>query len=116
MKPIPAIDENREFVTVDGSGLVVATAAGRAALPNAAPLPRGAALQRFWLDRLPAGEREVLQVLIKSYPRAVPRARIDELTGYKRSSRDAYLQRLSAKELVADAGRGEVSAAKDLFG
>jgi hypothetical protein len=64
---------------------------------------------------LPEGEKRVLEILIARYPDEVDRTDIDEETGYQRSSRDAYLQRLSARELVASVGRGAVKAAADLF-
>jgi hypothetical protein len=67
-----------------------------------------------WLQRLPSGERAVLEVLIGSYPQAVDRESIDNVTGYKRSSRDAYLQRLFAKRLVTT-DRGSVRASDTLF-
>jgi len=102
------------YVAVEGDR-VVATAGGMAALPNAEPLPTGAALQDHWLERLPEGERKVLSVLIERYPNPVPRTDIDDQTGYRRSSRDAYLQRLRAKQLVSEVSRGEVRASEDLF-
>lgn len=36
-------------------------------------------------------------------------------TGYKRSSRDAYIQRLKARRLVTIMGRGELRASEDLM-
>ena len=50
-----------------------------------------------------------------AHPRAVDRSVIDEATGYKRSSRDTYLQRMMAKQLVTASG-GQVRASDDLFG
>ena len=50
----------------------------------------------------------------ETYPEAVERETIDSETGYKRSSRDAYIQRLAARELVVT-GRGSVKAADMLF-
>jgi hypothetical protein len=94
---------------------VQATQTGIDALPHAEPLPTGEALQEFWLQRLPEGEKKILQVLIEAHPEAVARAEIDDRTGYKRSSRDAYLQRLSAKELVAMNRGGDVAASEQLF-
>lgn len=102
------------FVEVSGSTVVI-TADGEAALPgDYEPLPTGSALREYWLARLPEGERRVLEVLIAAYPDAVDRTVIDEKTGYKRSSRDAYLQRMKAKRLW-DAVGGEVRAAEMLF-
>jgi hypothetical protein len=66
------------------------------------------------LDRLPGGERAVLEVLIRHWPREVARADIDTATGYKRSSRDAYIQRLKAKQLVEIAA-SSVRASETLF-
>jgi hypothetical protein len=101
---------------VDPSGeRVTTTPDGIAALPDAEPLPTGQELQDFWMRRLPEGEAKVLQVLIGRYPDAVERSEIDEATGYKRSSRDAYIQRLGAKELVAVERGGNVKASENLF-
>lgn len=94
---------------------VTATDAGMGVLPDAEPLPTGRALQQHWLQRLPKGEREVLQILIAAYPRTVFRTSIDEKTGFQRSSRDAYLQRMRAKQLITEPSRGEVRASEDLF-
>lgn len=103
----------RGYVTT--AGKIVATAEGHAAMPDAEPLPTGEALQEFWRNRLPEGERKILDVLIEAYPEPVARDHLDEPTGYKRSSRDAYLSRLAAKELVSEAGRGLVLASETLF-
>jgi hypothetical protein len=95
---------------------VTATADGIAALPNARPLPVGTELQDFWTARLPEGERKILSALIEAYPDSVDRESLDDSTGFKRSTRDAYLQRLTAKELVSEPCRGEVRASEQLFG
>jgi hypothetical protein len=67
------------------------------------------------LRELPEGERRVLEVLIQAFPREVERTSIDGATGYQRSSRDAYLQRLRSRELVIHCGRGAVRANETLF-
>lgn len=92
-----------------------ATETVRAALPNAEPLPVGRELQDWWFARLPKGEREILELLIDAHPRSVPRAEMDGPTGFARSSRDAYLSRLAAKELVVAQHGGEVRASDNLF-
>jgi hypothetical protein len=51
---------------------------------------------------------------VHSYPESIDRDRITEETGYKRSTRDAYLQRLGARKLVLPDGRN-VIAATELF-
>jgi hypothetical protein len=96
---------------------MVATPAGVAALGDGfEPLPTGAALLTFWLDRLPAGERNILRILANEHPSRVRRSQIDEATGYTRRTRDQYLQQLRAKEVIEVGGRGEVWASAALFG
>jgi hypothetical protein len=94
---------------------IVATLDGITALgADYEPLPTGTALREHVLGRLPEGERRVLECLIGHYPNAVERQHIDTATSYQRSSRDAYLQRLGARELVETCGR-EVRASDNLF-
>lgn len=101
------------FVRISGK-VVFATDEGIAALPDYEPLPTGAALQDYWRGRLPEGERAILEQLIAAYPQSLDRESLTEATGYKRSTRDAYIQRLASKELVQP-GRGEVTANENLF-
>ena len=102
------------YIEVSGSTIRL-TAEGETALPaEYEPLPTGTDLQAYWLARLPEGERKVLQVLIDAYPNSVERTAIDEATGYQRSSRDAYLQRMKAKRLWEADGKA-VRAAEVLF-
>jgi chromosome segregation and condensation protein ScpB len=79
-----------------------------------APLPTGRALQDYWLKRLPTGEKVVLEVVLLAYPQPVDREAISEATGYKRSSRDTYLQRLASRELITT-DRGTVKVSDMLF-
>lgn len=105
-----------------GAGLVdqrndaiLATEAAIAVLgDDFAPLPTGEQLRQHWLRELPEGERRVLEVLIANHPTPVPRDAIGEATTYKRSTRDAYIQRLSARKLVLD-GRDGMRASPTLF-
>lgn len=102
------------LIEVNG-GLLFSTDAGMDALPDFKPLPTGSDLVSYWLDRLPEGERATLDVLLKAHGKPVARERIDEVTDYKRSSRDAYLTRLKARGLVEFSGRGTVQASAELF-
>lgn len=98
-----------------GGGAITVTDQGVAALgSDYQPLPTGARLQEYWLDRLSGGEEAILRVLIRAYPSAVDRDAISEETGYKRSSRDTYIQRLSARKLVTSTREG-VTASDTLF-
>ena len=79
-----------------------------------APLPTGSDLYNFWRGRLPEGELKILDVLVNT-ARPLNRNDLDEPTGYKRSSRDAYLSRLAARRLIEVAGAGMVQASPQLF-
>lgn len=106
---------SKGLVSVIGACLYP-TDAGRAALNGSfEPLPTGEELVEYWRQRLPEGERKTLDVLVQAGGSEVAREAIDEATGYKRSSRDAYLVRLKARGLVEFAGRGTVRASEELF-
>lgn len=79
------------------------------------PLPTGNALRQYWHDKLPPGESQVLAIVIVRYPEPIAREELSIETGFSRSTRDAYLQRLAARQLIKSVGRGEVVAAKELF-
>lgn len=96
-------------------GLVVATPAGRKALPNRKPLPRGAALQDYWLQRLSGGERDLFAHLCRARGKEMDRDQLGELVGLKRSTRDLYLQQLGRRHLVIRGSGGKVRAAAELF-
>lgn len=97
------------------AGRVYSTAEGVAALPDYEPLPTGPELQQYWKQRLPEGEWKILEQAITSYPHAISRESLTEATGYKRSTRDAYLQRLASKELISTSQAGYVLASDNLF-
>ena len=78
------------------------------------PLPTGRALLDYWLGRLTGGERKVLEAIAQSHPVPLHKTEIDESTGYKRSSRDTYLQRLSTRKLIRDDGPGSVGLSPEL--
>lgn len=92
------------------------TDGGRAALGDSLIiLPTGAALQQYWLDHLPQGEREVFRLILGAHPGDLDRESITTETGYKRSTRNTYLQRLQSRELVTSAGTTGVRASDFLF-
>lgn len=78
------------------------------------PLPTGAALRAHWLAKLPVGEKIVLELALSRYPKPIMKDQLENLTGYKRSTYDAYILRLSKKRLVTTTIK-EVFAAKELF-
>lgn len=68
------------------------------------PLPQGPDLVKYLEKRLPNGEWEILNLLLNN-PAGLERESITEMLNFKRSTRDAYIARLSARELIeSDAG------------
>lgn len=78
------------------------------------PLPTGDDLIRYWLDRLPEGERIYFEIAVEARGEYVTKEDADMRTHYKRSSRDAYLNRLQARKLI-DTRPGAYRAAPGLF-
>lgn len=101
---------------IESHGLtIVATAAGIAALgSDFEPLPTGAELRAHWLARLPGGERAILELLVEAFPDQLTRPAIEEATGYKRSTRDKFIQLLAARKLI-EADNSGVRASAELF-
>jgi CRP-like cAMP-binding protein len=101
---------------VDDGDRVRVTQAGVDALgPNFEPLPTGPELREYVMRTLPQGERVILEQLVNVFPAAVDRETLSEHTGYTRSSRNTYLQRLRARELITEPGSGLVRASETLF-
>lgn len=95
---------------------ILITDAGFAALgPDFEPLPIGSDLRAYWMNRLPAGEKRLLQVLVDHYPDEVTREELSEATDFKRSTRDTYLQRMISKRLVENIGASRIRASANLF-
>ncbi|HEY3898949.1 MAG TPA: hypothetical protein VGM54_10070 [Chthoniobacter sp.] len=80
---------------------IVATPAGVEELgDDYEPLPTGEELRRYWLARLSGGERAILQYVLDVHPEAADREAMGAQLEYQRSSRNTYIQRLQARELV----------------
>ena len=105
----------RGFVETSPGGPIRVTVQGFEAMPETKPMPTGVEKQNFWQSRLGTGEWAVLNSCINAYPSPVHRDRISEDTGYKRSSRDTYIQRLRSLKLVSTQSAGNVIASDSLF-
>lgn len=99
---------------VEGKGLFRATDAGRAALPDALPLPSGRELQEYWVARLPEGEGRIFRALIDAAGESVTREQLMEITEYAPRSLSTYLPRMVAKG-IALTDRAGARAAQALF-
>jgi hypothetical protein len=105
----------KEFLRQDGDKLFATDEGIRALGSDYHRLPTGIELQQHWMNKLPQGEATILRVLIDQYPGSLNREEISARTEYKRSSRDTYLQKLRAKELIETGGNGQVYASHNLF-
>ena len=93
---------------------IVASQSGIDALGDGyEPLPTGRDLIVHLERRLPQGEWQILKLLLEN-EEGLDRDTISETTGFKRSTRDAYIARLSARELV-EISKGSVKASSILF-
>lgn len=101
------------YVHEDAGRFLVTTAGAEWLGTDYEPLPTGAQLQNYWLQRLPKGESDVLGHVL-GRPDGITREQITELTGFKRSTRNTYIQRLAARELVVAAGE-VVRPSENLF-
>jgi hypothetical protein len=91
-----------------------ATPSGVRHLGDFEPLPTGPELASYWLQRLPEGERRILSLLLKSGRWPVDVESISEATGYSKSSRNSYLQRLGARGLIVKE-RGVVRPSEEIL-
>lgn len=105
----------RGFATTNGN-TITATAAGMAELgANFDQAPTGRALYDWWRSRLPKGELAILDALMTHRGKTSSREHISEATGYKKTSRDTYISRLVARELVSVDDSGHLAAESMLF-
>jgi DNA-binding MarR family transcriptional regulator len=105
---------SKGFVEADSDRTITGTEEGIAALGEFETLPTGRALAEHWLQRLPEGESAILGALLAA-PDGLDRDTISELTGYKKSTRDRYIQRLSTRKLIEGEPRGPVRASTELL-
>ncbi len=89
-----------ELLRQDGDRLLPTDRGTRQLGDDYQDLPTGKALLDYWNQKLPEGEKRVLECAVDAYPDGVSRDKIDAVTGYKRSSRDTFIQRLRARQLV----------------
>ncbi len=103
------------YIEIAGDRIRILDAGVTALGADYEPIPTGDALREHWLRELSGGEQKVLQLLADVYPEGLTREAISEASGYTKSSRNTYLQRLGARRLVTieDA---IVRAAAELFG
>ena len=94
---------------------IEATAEGRAALGHYEPLPEGAGLRAYWLNRLGRADRALLQVLIDAHPGSVTKDDLSERSGYSVTSSHFANMLGKLRTLKLAVGYGEIKASDALF-
>lgn len=103
----------KEYVKDENDRIFLTTSGAEALGPDYIPLPTGADLLDHLLKTLPEGEKKILGVLAQSDPSVgLHREEISNLTGYKKSTRNRYIQHLQARELVSSSGDFIIPSAK----
>lgn len=83
----------------------VATEDGISALGDSFErLPTGSELLQYWLQKLPEGEKKVLNAFVSAYPNTLTREDIQNETGYKATSTRVYVQKLLARKILQQEG------------
>lgn len=101
--------------TAPDGGLSI-TRAGRDALGEYKPLPKGRELREYLLETEPRMEAAMLRVLFDHYPQAVSKGAILEATGYKSSGPvSAAFAKLVAVGYAVQRGPSLLVAADELF-
>jgi len=90
----------RGYITESGDNLIVTDKGQQQLGADFEQLPTGDALRDYWLTHLPKGEREVFSAACDVYPKEVSREQIGEITGYKTSTRNAYILRLKTRKII----------------
>jgi uncharacterized protein len=101
------------------NGIMTITKMGEWMLGDFDPLPLGTALRRQVLDgsRLSVMEKKILATICDAFPGPLRRGEAVERSGYAAGGATSRaLARIIAMDYVETAGRGEVVAAKELFG
>lgn len=100
----------------DAGDMIMITTEGRKGLGPVEPLPTGAALRQMWFERLPKGERLILEALTAAYPGTMTAEQVGRATNYEAEGGGFknYLGRLRTLELVRG-GKDALQASPDLF-
>jgi len=103
------------YITDQGSKWFISDAGLRILGTDYEPLPTGAALRDYWLNRLRGGELAIFKALLGHWPNTVELGRLGEEIGYKQTSRYEFLRKLKARKLVEFIGPRDVRANPELY-
>lgn len=93
---------------------ITATEQALNALGDFEPLPTGAALRQYWFENLPQGEKAIFEIAVQEGGAWISKSSLDDVLPYKRSTRDAYIARLAARQVIEER-MGEIRASDELF-
>ena len=93
---------------------IQSTIAGQTALGDYERLPTGSALYTYWINKLPQGERKILEAVYPTGSDGIRMADIEEKTGYKLSSLKTYAGFLTSRKLITNQ-RGILTASEELY-
>jgi hypothetical protein len=111
-----ALSKLRTAGYIEGRDHLVATDAGRAALPDVEPMPTGQALLDHWLGQMKRrAEREVLIAICEAWPNTITPEEVAAKTDYEVGGGGfrGALSKLRTLDLIE--GRGDLRASDDLF-
>lgn len=90
------------YIQKGGKGLIVTQAGVDAMGGSWTPLPKGAALREYWLNRLTGGELSLFKLYVEAYPESVTVDELMQKTGLMTTSINVYRRKLKARRLVED--------------
>ena len=72
-------------------------------------------MRQFWLGKLEAGPKAILQFLLSFNGEEVDKQDITTTTGYVQSTRDRYIRGMISRKIVEKTGAGKYRAVKLFF-
>lgn len=90
------------YIQKGAKGLIVTQAGVDAMGGSWTPLPKGAALREYWLNRLTGGELALFKLYAESYPEPVSVEELMNKTGLMTTSINVYRRKLKARRLLCD--------------
>lgn len=94
--------QQKGFVSGTGNEITITVAGENALGSDYVPLPTGRDLIQHWISKLTGGERELFSRIASA--QSYTRDQLSDETGYKRSTRDKYLQSLMSRKLIISSG------------
>lgn len=95
----------RGFVESNGNSFSATTAGAASVVNEIGDMPTGLELVRWYQQRLSGGELQIFNIVAERHPEPASYEDIEAGTGFKKSSRDAYISRLRTRQIVIREGQ-----------